>query len=172
MLIDIEKDIEKEDQEETENIEFNHIENENVEKIKTLNEHLEGNEHPVTKVPFKRDTVELSDGRYIEGVFPEFESKADLFLPEEEYKESFYNQQKWLNERMSKLVDPSSSEYDESIAEKLTDEQIEDFKEGIMPEGLTWHHHQEEGLMQLVDSKIHESTNHTGGMSIWGRGHG
>ncbi|KAB2877504.1 HNH endonuclease [bacterium] len=35
------------------------------------------------------------------------------------------------------------------------------------PKGYTWHHHQNTGRMQLVDSKIHRLTGHTGGASIW-----
>ena len=36
------------------------------------------------------------------------------------------------------------------------------------PKGFTWHHHQTTGRMQLVNSKIHSQTGHTGGFSIWG----
>lgn len=35
------------------------------------------------------------------------------------------------------------------------------------PEGYTWHHHQETGRMQLVESDIHRQTGHTGGFSLW-----
>ena len=35
------------------------------------------------------------------------------------------------------------------------------------PAGYTWHHHQEMGRMQLVESKVHNSTGHTGGYSIY-----
>lgn len=35
------------------------------------------------------------------------------------------------------------------------------------PRGQTWHHHQNTGRMQLVDSKIHSATGHTGGFSLW-----
>jgi hypothetical protein len=34
------------------------------------------------------------------------------------------------------------------------------------PKGYTWHHHQEKGRMQLVNSEIHSKTGHTGGFSI------
>ncbi|MDG4824995.1 HNH endonuclease [Asanoa sp. WMMD1127] len=34
------------------------------------------------------------------------------------------------------------------------------------PVGYTWHRHQDCGLMQLVDSKVHGKTGHTGGFSI------
>jgi RHS repeat-associated protein len=35
------------------------------------------------------------------------------------------------------------------------------------PRGYTWHHHQQYGRMQLVDSTIHHQTGHTGGFSLW-----
>ena len=57
------------------------------------------------------------------------------------------------------------------LRDKFTEEQIEDIMNGILPEGFTWHHNEQEGLMQLVDSLIHNQTNHTGGMSIWGKGY-
>ena len=37
------------------------------------------------------------------------------------------------------------------------------------PSGYTWHHHQETGRMQLVNTQIHRQTGHTGGYSIWGK---
>lgn len=38
------------------------------------------------------------------------------------------------------------------------------------PPGLTWHHHQDVGKMQLVDEQLHKRFNHVGGMEIWGGG--
>jgi RHS repeat-associated protein len=37
------------------------------------------------------------------------------------------------------------------------------------PEDYTWHHHQDYGVMQLIERGIHASTGHTGGFSIWGK---
>ncbi|MEZ4300427.1 MAG: HNH endonuclease [Polyangiaceae bacterium] len=31
------------------------------------------------------------------------------------------------------------------------------------PPGYTWHHHQDRGLMQLVESRVHRYTGHSGG---------
>ncbi|HYD37538.1 MAG TPA: HNH endonuclease [Allosphingosinicella sp.] len=39
------------------------------------------------------------------------------------------------------------------------------------PPGLTWHHHQNVGRMQLVDDAVHDLFRHTGGMRIWGGGY-
>ena len=35
------------------------------------------------------------------------------------------------------------------------------------PKDYTWHHHQQTGRMQLVETKIHRKTGHTGGFAIW-----
>jgi len=34
------------------------------------------------------------------------------------------------------------------------------------PKGYTWHHHEETGRMQLVESNAHAKTGHTGGFSL------
>jgi RHS repeat-associated protein len=36
------------------------------------------------------------------------------------------------------------------------------------PSGYTWHHHQDAGLMQLIDRSVHRATGHTGGFSTGG----
>jgi hypothetical protein len=35
------------------------------------------------------------------------------------------------------------------------------------PAGYTWHHHQDYGRMQLVETTVHAKTGHAGGYSIW-----
>ena len=35
------------------------------------------------------------------------------------------------------------------------------------PEKYMWHHHQEEGLMQLVRKEVHENVRHTGGVNFY-----
>ncbi|MEM7174094.1 MAG: HNH endonuclease [Bacteroidota bacterium] len=37
------------------------------------------------------------------------------------------------------------------------------------PPGYTWHHHQEYGVMELVETEIHQKTGHTGGWALWGK---
>ncbi|MCL1950601.1 MAG: HNH endonuclease [Turicibacter sp.] len=46
--------------------------------------------------------------------------------------------------------------------------QIRDIQAGITPRGLTWHHHQDRGVMQLVNTAHHQANRHTGGFAIWG----
>ncbi|MBK1809441.1 HNH endonuclease [Clostridium sp. YIM B02505] len=58
---------------------------------------------------------------------------------------------------------------DGKVSESIfSSNQLQDIIDG-MPriEGLTWHHHQVTGKMQLVDSAIHQA-NHLGGNAMWG----
>ncbi|MBA4601724.1 HNH endonuclease [Thermoactinomyces sp. AMNI-1] len=41
---------------------------------------------------------------------------------------------------------------------------------GNTPVGYTWHHHQDEGKMQLVKTRVHGNIRHTGGRQIWAGG--
>lgn len=40
------------------------------------------------------------------------------------------------------------------------------------PDNFTWHHNQELGLMELVQTNIHSIVPHTGGVSIWQKAFG
>jgi hypothetical protein len=129
------------------------------------NESLEGNRHPITGIEFEKKEVELPDGTRIEGVFPKFESLYDAKLDESQYEES---DAKHFKEANSQLKD--AIENDPEIRGQFTDEQIEQIEAGDTPEGYVWHHSEEAGTLQLVDSTIHAQTGHTGGRSIWGGG--
>ena len=58
-----------------------------------------------------------------------------------------------------------------SLKDKFTEDQIKEIMNGDLPDGFTWHHNEQEGLMQLVDTLTHSKTHHDGGMSLWGRGY-
>ncbi|MBF0780468.1 HNH endonuclease [Granulicatella sp. 19428wC4_WM01] len=109
--------------------------------------------HPVTGVPFD------SDG------FPIFEVLGEMNLQPEDY----------LKSRATHFDRASKDLYNQilnnsDLASQFTSTEIEIFKNGGIPKRFTWHHHQNEGLMQLVDRKIHRKTGHIGGYSIWGKG--
>lgn len=131
--------------------------------LKTRNSELAGNVHPETGVPFVKDTVTLSDGTVREGVFPEFTPTYETTLPDELLKATDYQQSQYSNEQLREAV-----ERDPSLKERFNETQIEQIREAETPDGLTWHHHQETGRMQLVDSSTHMRTGHTGGKEIWG----
>ena len=53
---------------------------------------------------------------------------------------------------------------------KFSKDQLIDIMNGRSKiSGLTWHHNEEKGVMQLVEDVIHSQTGHTGGFSIWQR---
>ena len=66
-----------------------------------------------------------------------------------------------LNEAISK---------DPALKSKFTEAQLEQIAKGQNPKGFTWHHNEEVGKMQLVDSNIHDLSKHTGGRAMWGGG--
>lgn len=137
--------------------------------IKTYNQGLLGKTHPETGVRFVLSKVELSDGSKIKGVFPEFDSYITVDLPKEYYKVPFNEQKKYLSQYLKTM---SETEDGMKILKKSFDaDQIKEISQGIIPEGFVWHHNEREGVMQLVDAVIHQKTNHTGGMSIWGAGY-
>ena len=50
----------------------------------------------------------------------------------------------------------------------LSKNDIKALEIGETPRNYVWHHHQNPGVLQLVDRKTHEKTFHKGGFSIWG----
>lgn len=106
--------------------------------------------------------------------FPIFNSKFDTYVPDELLgNQDAGSHFKYANEKMRKLL-MSSDGIDKELG--LTKEQVEFFMKDpslkSSPDGLTWHHHQDTGRMQLVETIEHEAfVPHTGGMSIWGGGY-
>ena len=134
-------------------------------EIHTRNESLEGDRHPITGVPFERKTVKDADGNEVTGVFPVFDSEFDAQLPEDLYQASDKEQFAECNKQLKDAI-----EKDPELAKKFTPEQLEQIRNGDTPDGYTWHHNEETGKMQLVDSDTHAKTGHTGGKTIWGGG--
>jgi hypothetical protein len=139
----------------------------NIEKINTLNQSLEGMNHPETGIPYESKVVTNSEGKQIEGVFPDFSeaSKFETNLPENLYMESDNKQFEYCNEKMKEAYDSGKIDTTD-----FSDRQIEQIKNGDKPEGYTWHHSEDLGKMQIVPTNIHGTTGHTGGKSIWGGG--
>jgi hypothetical protein len=117
------------------------------------NQGLAGARHPVTNIPFD------SNG------FPIFDSRYDISLPASMYKKPVIVQFEYATAQLAKEIDKNPA-----LAKIFSPKQIEQIRKGYKPEGLTWHHHQSTGKLQLVDSKIHQKTGHTGGTAIWGSG--
>lgn len=140
---------------------------------------------PIVKKTFKSKDV------VVEGYFPDFK-KQTVFsakLPKDQY---FNNDIKQFSSAKAKLMQlpaseksnlrkklaqvNGSSEYDHPDfdyrikGEQLVDIQIKDIndpkKSSIF--GLTWHHNEAEGVLDLVNYEAHKKIPHTGGRALWG----
>lgn len=138
---------------------------EKTKELHTRNEELEGKKHPETGVPFERKTVEDADGNEVTGVFPEFDSEYDAQLPKDLEQASDRKQFEECNKQLKEAVDKNPE-----LKDKFTPEQLEQIENGDTPDGYTWHHNEEKGKMQFVESETHAKTGHTGGKTIWGGG--
>lgn len=139
-----------------------------VSKTKTINDHLVGQAHPDTGVLYKKKIVEDSDGNLVEGVFPEFDSEFDVQLPDDRLDATDKQQADECNAKLKEWCE----ENPEEAKQKFTEEKLEKIMDDKpkTPDGFTWHHNEEKGLMQLVDTEPHSITRHTGGKAIWGGG--
>ena len=133
--------------------------------IITRNQSLKGDVHPITGVPFEEKTVIDVEGNKVAGVFPEFDTQFDAQLPDDMLQASDGEQFGECNKQLKEAVDNNPE-----LAKEFTPDQLEQIKNGDTPDGRTWHHNEEKGKMQLVDSETHARTGHTGGRSIWGGG--
>ena len=133
--------------------------------LRTRNSELAGGVHPETGVPFVKDVVQLADGTLREGVFPEFSATFETTLPDDLLQATDFHQSQHCNEQLRGAV-----EADPTLKAKFSDTQLQQVGAADTPEAHTWHHHQETGRMQLVDSSVHLATGHTGGKEVWGGG--
>lgn len=53
------------------------------------------------------------------------------------------------------------------LRSKFSKSQIKQISQYETPSGYTWHHHQDAGVLQLVDAELHSKTHHVGGYTIW-----
>ncbi|GHE25757.1 HNH endonuclease [Vulcaniibacterium thermophilum] len=106
--------------------------------------------------------------------FPIFNSRFDTFVPDHLLgtgKEADHF--RYANERLGTLLrqNPELAKdmgLDAAQVKHLTKQP----PSSAPPPGLTWHHHQDVGRMQLVVRAEHQAhVPHTGGMSIWGGGY-
>lgn len=135
-----------------------------IEYFPCRNEGLANDMHPITGVPFEKKIITV-DGRAFEVVVPIFDSKFDAKLPNDKLKASDADQFMECNKQLKEAI-----ENDQDLREQFTPEQLEQIKNGDTPDGYTWHHDAEVGKMQLVDTRTHQLTGHTGGKVIWGGG--
>lgn len=121
-------------------------------QITIRNGHLAGKVHPITRVKFN------SKG------FPVFNSPFTApRMPMEMIKNSNSSHFSYANSKLRSTVASNST-----IRNKFTSAQLTDIRNGVTPRGYTWHHHENTGILKLVNSTTHRFTGHTGGRAIWG----
>jgi hypothetical protein len=135
------------------------------EQIACRNADLEGQRHPKVEVYFRREIVQLRDGRKVEGVFPVFKDAFECRIPESLERSSDYKQMKDCNAQLAKAVQDSPE-----LQAKFSSRQLEQIANGDTPDRYVWHHHQQVGKMQLVRFEDHQKAAHLGGKEIWGGG--
>lgn len=132
-----------------------------------INADLAGKRHPETGVPFERKRIH-NGKEIVEGVFPQFEGKDVERLPKNLYQASDAQQFSYCTQNLAQKLERSPE-----LKKNFTPRQLEQIRNGEPRiSGLTWHHTEHPGKMQLVDSEIHSKTAHTGGRNVWGGGSG
>lgn len=107
--------------------------------------------HPKTKVRFD------SKG------FPKFKSYYTVKLQKRYYRKTREQHFYIANKIIYKNILSSSR-----LRAKFSKKEIKEFSQGETPSKYTWHHHQDAGVLQLVEYEVHSKTSHIGGYSIWG----
>lgn len=136
-----------------------------VQVIDTINSDLAGAEHPETGVHYETKTINLPDGEWIKGVFPDFNEVYASDLPESMYLQSDDVQFSYLNDQLANDI-----ANDPALAANFNADQIEEIQKGNTPEGYVWHHTEKPGHMELVVAEEHINSAHTGGRELWGGG--
>ncbi|WP_169713674.1 HNH endonuclease [Paludifilum halophilum] len=137
------------------------------EKIKYVT-YADGSKHKVIKGKYAGETHPKTGVPYDDNGFPIFDewSKFEYQLDQSKYLASDTEQFKEATRTLDDLLKRKPE-----LEENFTDKQLKDIKAGKKKiRGLTWHHHQEPGKLQLVPTEIHQPTSHTGGRAIWGGG--
>ena len=112
---------------------------------------MAGKTHKKTKVKFD------SKG------FPKFKYIYRVTLRRKYWRETRERHFYMANKILYKDVQHNSR-----IKNKFSRKQYQDILNGDTPSGYTWHHHQDAGVLELVDESVHAKTSHIGGYSIWG----
>ncbi|NHC41056.1 HNH endonuclease [Bacillus sp. MM2020_1] len=135
--------------------------------FETGHKHPNGFDHNGTEVPFQEGLVELPNGHVYEGNFPVFDSPFSVNLVEEMYLKSDQLQFHIANDTLYHSIQENPS-----LAKvlDLSPGEVQALQHNITPEGYVWHHHQQPGVLQLINEETHQHTHHIGGRELWGGG--
>ena len=113
--------------------------------------YMAGKKHPKTRTKFDRKG------------FPIFKTYCTVWLAPKDWKK---DRDAHFSIACKKLYKKAMR--NKKFARRFTKKELELFKNGIVPDKYTWHHHQDTGRLQLVLRRIHSKVNHIGGFAIWG----
>lgn len=130
--------------------------------LKCRNAELAGEVHEVTGVPYVEKTIVIN-GVEITVVVPEFPYVFAIDIPKEFWEAGDRELFKKCTEELRKYLE----EHPE-MRENFTEQQLQQIENGEpYIKGYTWHHTEVPGKMQLVETKTHALSGHTGGNAIW-----
>ena len=138
----------------------------NKKRIKKINKLYKVKYFPRLKlgIPGKANKINrLTRIKFDSKGFPKFESYYTVKLRRKDLKKSREAHFYIANKKLYNEIKSSAR-----LRNKFTKQDIKKFSEGETPSKYTWHHHQNSGVLELVDYEIHSKTPHVGGYSIWG----
>ena len=107
--------------------------------------------HPVTNVRFD------SKG------FPKFKAYYKVKLRRKDFKKDREQHSYIANKMLYKNILSNSR-----LKAKFPEQEITILSKGKTPSKYIWHHHQDAGVLELVEKEKHSKTSHIGGYSMWG----
>ena len=126
---------------------------------------LDSAEKSKLAVPYIQKKLDVN-GVSVIGNFPVFNSKYECVLPEDKIVATDTMQMKECTKQLQEAIKNNPK-----LANSFTPQQLEQIRAGEPRiTGLTWHHSEEKGKMQLVDANQHLVNRHIGGNAIWGAG--
>lgn len=126
--------------------------------VKVLKSIDGGREITIRNSKYAGDTYQ---GIYFDELgFPVFKNRGEVYLPKESFYKSYSAHRTESSKLLYEKVMQNPEKYD------FTEEEILSLKDGVPPKDYVWHHHQDEGRMQLVKERDN-NIGHTGGWSVW-----
>ena len=130
--------------------------------LKCRNEELAGKKHEVTGVRYVEKTITV-DGVKITVVVPELPYIFECEIPSEMWKNGDREIFKECTEQLRDYLEAHLE-----MKSQFSEQQLEQIMNGEpYIKGYTWHHSEIPGKMELVETKTHVLSGHTGGNSIW-----
>lgn len=130
--------------------------------LKCRNEELSGKNHEITGVKYVEKAITV-DGVEITVVVPEFNPLFECDIPPEIWEAGDKAIFEYCTQQLKEYLQAHPE-----MKSQFNKQQLEQIMNGEpYIKGVTWHHNEVPGKMQLVDSKKHAMSGHTGGNAIW-----